>query len=259
MSAARSLTTNTHPVVEAGGDAQAGPWPRGVSREAVLSIGYVADELKKEFPTLTVSKIRFLENEGLVIPARTGSGYRKYSQADIERLRFILTRQRDSYLPLRVIGDELSALDAGHDIEVAPVARVVASEGKVVTPQNRAYISARDLSDLTGVDRETLEEYSRLGLITPDMAGYFPTRTVHVVALVRRLEAEGVDTRVLRSVRHSAERSADIVDQLVDSQRARGRSGDKEKAAARATDLGELFADLHREMLRTALSGLNYS
>lgn len=256
MSAAQQLSTR--PVIEAGGDADSGPWPRGVSREPVLSIGYVADELQKEFPTLTVSKIRFLENEGLVSPARSGSGYRKYSQADIERLRFVLTRQRDAYVPLRVIGDELTALDAGHDIEVAPIARVVASDGKVVTPQNRAYIPARDLSDLTGVDLDTLEEYTRLGLITPDMAGYFPTRSVQVVTLIRRLESEGVDLRVLRSIRQSAERAADLVDQVVDSQRARGRSADKEKAAARATDLGELVADLHREMLRTAISRLNY-
>lgn len=258
MSAAQDVNTRSRVIVEAGGSSETGPWPRGVSRDPSLAIGFVAEELKKEFPTLSVSKIRFLETEGLVIPARTGSGYRKYSLADIERLRFILSRQRDSYLPLRVIGDELAALDAGHDIEVAPVARVVTSDGKVVTPQNRAYIPARDLSDLTGADHESLEEYTRLGLITPDMAGYFPTRSVHVVALIRQLEAEGVDLRLLRSVRHSAERAADMVDQLVDSQRARGRSGDKEKAAARATDLGELFAHLHREMLRTALSGLQH-
>lgn len=238
-------------------ESQSGPWPRGVSREAVFSIGHVADELKREFPTLTVSKIRFLEGEGLIVPARSGSGYRKYSQSDIERLRFVLARQRDSYVPLKVIGAELLALDAGHDVELAPVARLVASDGKVVQPQNKPYIPLRDLMDLTNTDQDVLERYVKLGLITPDIAGYFPVRSVQVVTLLRRLEAEGVDARLLRSVHSSSDRGADIIESLVVNERNRGRSGDKERAGARATDLGELLADLYREMLRTSLIQLN--
>lgn len=233
------------------------PWPRGVSRDAIFSIGYVAEELQKEFPALTVSKIRFLEGEGLIVPARSSSGYRKYSQADIERLRFVLARQRDSYHPLKVIGDELLALDAGHDVEIAPIARVVASDGKVIVPQNRPYIPLRDLMDLTGAEQDSIERYVTFGLITPDIAGYFPVRSVQVVALLRRLEAEGFDARILRSVHSASDRGADLIDSMVANLRARGRSGDKERASARATDLGELLAELYREMLRTSLSRLN--
>lgn len=233
------------------------PWPVGVSREPVLSIGQVVDAVAGEFPAITVSKIRFLEGQGLVSPVRSGSGYRKYSRADVERIRFVLAQQRDSYAPLRVIGERLRALDAGHDLEVAPTARIVTSEGRVVVPPNRSSLPARDLADLTGTDLDTLDRYARLGLITPDLAGYFPSRTVHVVLLLAALESEGVDARVLRPVRTGAERSADVIDQAVSSQRSRQRAGDLERAAARSTELGELFADLHREMLRVSLAQLN--
>ena len=115
---------------------------------------------------------------------------------------------------------------------------------------------AADLADLTGVDMETLERYTRLGLITPDLAGYFPARCVQTVSAIARLECAGVDVRVLRAVRQGAERSADIIDQTVSSQRGRGRGADRERARARAVELGELFAELHREMLTVAVSAL---
>lgn len=238
---------------------ETGPWPRGVSRDPVLSIGQVVDQLAPQFPAVTVSKIRFLEDQGLVAPTRSASGYRKYSQADVDRLRFVLTQQRDSYAPLRVIGDQLRALDAGHEVEPHPTARVVASEGHVVVPGNRRMLPARDLADLTGVDLETLERYVQLGLVAPDLAGYFPARCVQVVQLLVILESQGMDARVLRSVRNGAERSADLIDQAVSSQRSRSRAGDLEKASARSSELGEVLADLHREMLRVSLSRLNAS
>jgi len=245
------------PSPSAAGDPPGEPWPRGVPRDPELSIGQVVDALCQEFPAVTVSKIRFLEDQGLVRPVRSGSGYRKYSRADVERLRFVLIQQRDSYAPLRVIGDQLRALDAGHDIDPVPTARVITSEGHVVVPTTRSSLPARDLSDLTGAGIDVLERYTALGLITPDMAGYFPSRTVQVVGLLRALESQGVDARVLRSVRTGAERSADLIDQAVSSQRARNRASDLERAGSRSMELGELMADLHREMLRVSLFQLN--
>ncbi len=235
------------------------PWPRGADRRPVHSIGQVVGELKAEFPAITLSKVRFLEEQGLVTPARTGAGYRKYSRADIERLRFVLAAQRDSFTPLKVIGDQLRALDAGHEVETARSARVVASEGRVVAPSNARSISARDLSDLTGVNLDGLERYVRLGIIAPDIAGYFPARALQVVQILVQLEAQGFDARLLRSVRTGAERSADIVDQTVSSQTSRRRSGDVERAHALVGECGELLADLHRELLRVSLSQLQSS
>ncbi|QPK80454.1 MerR family transcriptional regulator [Schaalia sp. ZJ405] len=236
---------------------EGGAWPRGVSREPAISIGEVVSRLRLEFPAVTSSKIRFLEDQGLVSPARTGSGYRKYSLADIERLRLILTRQRDSFAPLKVIGEELRGLDAGHEVDFSRSPRVVASEGKVVSSGNRRALPARDLCDLTGVDISIVERYVSLGIITPDIAGYFPARSIEVIRLLAELESMGLDARLLRSVRTGAERSADIIDQTVSSQRSRKRSGDRERAHARSVELGELMAKLHLELLRISVGRLN--
>ena len=168
-------------------------WPHDADHSPELSIGRVVDALKDEFPAISLSKVRYLESEGLVSPARTGSGYRKYSAADVERLRYVLTEQRDSFTPLSVIRAQLAALDAG---------------------------------------------------------------CVQAVSTIARLESAGVDVRVLRAVRQGAERSADIIDQTVSSQRGRGRGADRERARARAIELGDLFAELHRDMLAVAVSSL---
>ncbi len=175
----------------------------------------------------------------------------------MERLRYVLAEQRDSFTPLSVIRSQLDALDAGHTPTRRRVAQVVSSEGHTVSLGGRRAIPASDLADLTGVDVDTLERYSRLSLITPDLAGYFPARCVHAVTAIARLECAGVDVRVLRAVRQGAERSADIIDQTVSSQRGRGRGADRERARARAIELGDLFAELHREMLTVAVSALS--
>ena len=224
------------------------PWPRGISREPELSIGQLVERLKAEFPAITQSKVRFLEDKGLVVPARTSAGYRKYSQADLERLRYVLASQRDSYSPLDVIRDQLRALDAGHEVSRRRAAQVVASEGKVVSLGNRRSIPAADLADLTGCELAAIERYVS--------AGYFPSRSVQVILQIRELEALGVDARTLRSVRHGAERSADLIDQTVLSQTPRDRAIDRERQNSRRLELGERFAQLHHEMLRVALSQL---
>ena len=235
---------------------EARSWPQDADHSPELSIGRVVDALKEEFPAISLSKVRYLESEGLVAPARTGSGYRKYSAADVERLRCVLTEQRDSFTPLSVIRTQLDALDAGHTPTRRRVAQVVSSEGQTVSLGGRRAIPAADLCDLTGVDMETLERYTRLGLITPDLAGYFPSRCVQAVSAIARLECAGVDVRVLRAVRQGAERSADIIDQTVSSQRGRGRGADRERARARAGELGEVVAELHRDMVTVAVSAL---
>src|SRR5690554_5541588 len=90
-----------------------GPWPQGISRHATMRISDVLAALDAEFPAVSHSKLRFLEEQGLVTPVRTPAGYRQYSPADVERLRYVLRQQRDRYLPLKVIGAQLAALDEG--------------------------------------------------------------------------------------------------------------------------------------------------
>lgn len=254
--AAKASNSNTdNPDVSAHTE-DSGPWPRGVSREPVLSIGAVVDIIRAEFPATTVSKIRFLEDQGLVKPHRTNAGYRKYSRADIERIRFILAQQRDSYAPLKVIYGQLCALDSGHDVEPVPPARLVSSEGKLLPNAATDFVTARDLKDLTGCSTKSLEEYAKLGLITPDLSGHYPKRTVQLVTLLMQLQDLGIDSRLLRSIKSSADRSADIIDQSVRSRTRRDRPGEKERARAQASELGDLFADVNREFLALAIAAL---
>lgn len=233
-----------------------GPWPRGYSTTPELSIGAVTEFVAREFPATTVSKIRFLEDKGLIKPHRTSSGYRKYSRTDIERIRFILTQQRDSYAPLKVILDQLRALDAGHDVEPVPTARLVSSEGVTLIPPSKRTLTPRELSDLTGLSATQLEEYVRLGLIVPDLGGHFLTRTVYAIQAIVELEEAGLPARLLRSVKQGAERSADTIDQVVTSRQNRKKAGEKERSRAQASDLAEVFGRLHNEMLAIAVEKL---
>lgn len=230
-------------------------WPHDLSHEAHLTIGRVHEILVKEFPSLQVSKIRFLEQAGLIEPQRTNSGFRIFSDAEVERLRYILQRQRDSFLSLPAIGLELQALDAGHEVKPEPTARIVTDRGRSRLPSG-ASVSVRELCDLTGINKQTVETYVKHGLLTPDMAGYFPARSVKIVQLIGEVESRGLGARYLRSVRNSAERHVDLVDQSVDPLRARGRSLDHERADAMERDLSELICDLYREFSRLSVDRL---
>ena len=115
------------------------PWPQGISRRATMRISDVLRALRAEFPHVSHSKLRFLEEQGLIEPVRTASGYRQYSPADVERLRFVLVEQRDRYLPLKVIKDRLAALDAGTDAEtLAPRLAPPAGDPRAAAVRPRA-------------------------------------------------------------------------------------------------------------------------
>lgn len=231
-----------------------GTWPRGVDRTPKYSIGAVVSLLTKEFPATTVSKVRFLEDQGLVKPFRTGSGYRKYSSADVERIRFILTQQRDSYAPLKVIHEQLVSLDGGHDIGPEPAARLVASGGVVIQPADEQTVSLRTLRDLTGASHDLIEECVKAGLIHPDLGGHFPAKAVRIVSLSIALAAGGLEPRLLRTVRTSAERCAELAERVVLSRESRQRPGDRERTRAQAQDLSQTISELHNEILTLAVN-----
>ena len=141
-----------------------------------MSIGVVLERLREEFPDVTVSKIRYLESEGLITPQRTASGYRRFTDADVERLRYILVTQRDNYLPLKVIREQLEAMDSG---EVAALMAPDAESGApMVSPENfRAPASTKltdtDVAAQAETDAATVAELTKAGLISPDAAGYY--------------------------------------------------------------------------------------
>ncbi len=166
---------------------------------AGVSIGQVLDELRPEFPDISPSKIRFLEAEGLIQPLRSSAGYRRFAVADIERLRFILTAQRDEYLPLRVIKDRLDAVDgtaAGGPGEVPAVA-----------------MTRSELLTAAGAVEGTLAELEDYGLVR--RARVYGTQALSVVREAVLLAEYGIQPRHLRAVKASADREASLVEQAV--------------------------------------------
>lgn len=232
---------------------EGGPWPRGVSRRASMSIGAVVGKLKDEFPAVTVSKVRFLEDQGLVTPVRTGSGYRKYSAADLERLRYALTRQRDNYLPLRVIRDELEELDVGREIHVEPPARIVARDGETVLPAPHERVSVARVCELTGATEQQLDDLVSAGLVATDTRGRMTGRAVPIVAAAVSLGEYGLTPRHLRSVRMGAEREADTIEAVVAPLLARRSGAGRERGVAVAAELAKFYSDLHGHLLQQAL------
>lgn len=135
----------------------AGPSPRrGAQQDVLLTIGKVIALLEPDFPDLSVSKIRFLEAEGLITPSRSGSGYRKYTDADVERIRYILAAQRDHFWPLKVIREALDALDRGEELP------------EVVAPQRAERLTAAELAAAADATPALVEDLSGVGLISPD-------------------------------------------------------------------------------------------
>lgn len=257
------MTPSAHVAAPRGGDdphdaaeEPSGPWPPGASTRPTMTIGAVLAVLTPEFPAVRISKLRFLEEQGLVTPSRSGSGYRMYSQSDVERLRFALTAQRDSFLPLRVIRDQLADLDAGLPVEGSPGTRVVTRDGELVKPRPSARVRAQEIADLTGAGLSQVQEVADAGLIVADARGRYPGRAVTVVQHAIELARQGISPRHLRTVRTAAERHADTIDQVVAPLRAQRSGAGRERGAARAQELGELYALLHTELLRQAVDEL---
>ena len=224
-----------------------------------MKISEVVDRLKAEFPALSLSKVRYLEGEGLIAPFRVGNGYRRYSQADVERLRYTLTAQRDEYLPLSVIRQRAAAagpksvtfLDASPQApEPSPVPRVVAAGGHAVMGSS---LDAASLAHHAGASMAQLEELVTIGVVVPDAHGRFDTRSLRTVSLALRAHRLGIPLRNLRSVRAAAEREADVVDLAVRYKRLRSSTA----AEDAASELAGVLAELHTALLHQAVSALS--
>lgn len=229
-------------------------WPRGVSREPTMRISDVLAVLGPDFPALTPSKLRFLEDQGLVEPRRTPGGYRQYSPADVERVRYVLREQRDRYLPLRVIADQLAALDAGETDE-ALVPRLAASDGeRTGTGARRSTLTS--VAEAAAVTPEFVAELVRAGILVPDAAGHLDPWATEVVAVAAALGEHGVDARHLRGFRTAADRQVALVDQIAAPLRGQRSGGAQAHAATVAAEVGELCGRLHAAMLREGIARL---
>jgi DNA-binding transcriptional MerR regulator len=219
----------------------------GRASSALLSIGEVLAELRPEFPDTTISKLRFLEAEGLVEPQRTAAGYRKYSREDVARLRFVLTAQRDQYLPLKVIRDQLASL------EIPPPRPTLVAVG---SPADRELRLTRDeLLARSGLDEAMLVEVERLGLVTPLSPGRYDADALAVAEAVAGLSGYGLEPRHLRAYRTAADREVGLFAQLVAPLARQNDPAARARADQTARDLVRFSQQLHAALVRVGLRG----
>ncbi|MEV4789966.1 MerR family transcriptional regulator [Streptomyces tuirus] len=221
----------------------------------LMSIGAVLNALRDEFPEVTISKIRFLESEGLIEPQRTPSGYRKFSAHDVERLGHVLRMQRDHYLPLKVIREHLAAMERGEAVQLPVVGRQRDGASVPEPPEGptAARIGRDELLAAVGVEQQELKEWESYGLLTPLEDGAYDAEAVTVALLVVELGRFGIEPRHLRAMKAAAEREAGLVDQVVAPLRRHRNPQTRAHAEARTKELAGLTVKLHAALVRTAL------
>lgn len=224
---------------------------------STLTIGEVLTELQEEFPALAASKLRFLEERGLVHPARTPAGYRKFTGDDVERLRFVLAVQRDQFLPLKVIREHLDALDRGERPAPLPGGHAFEAGRAADEGPGPRRLTAQQLQDLHGLTPSDTAELERFGLLpAPDGQGRYPVHAAEVVAAVAVLTAHGLEPRHLRPVRAAVDRELGLVQQAVGPAAARRDEDSRARAAETARRLGEAMLALHGALLADGATAL---
>ena len=225
-----------------------------------MSIGTVLAQLRDDFPDITISKIRFLESEGLVTPERAPSGYRRFSQADCERLRFVLTAQRDRYLPLKVIKEQLDAIDNGNGGFGPGGTRVLSAARGTVAPAidfgaRAGRVSRESLIERTGVDSAFVTELQRNGLLAAGPAGFFDEDAVRLVEAAAALASYGLETRHLRAFKVSADREAGLVAQIANPIAKGKGTGARDRAEELVREIAALSVTLHTQLVKAAVKG----
>jgi len=226
------------------------------------SIGEVLVAVKTEFPDITISKIRFLESEGLITPERTPSGYRKFYVDDVDRLKSILRMQRDEYLPLKVIKERLvqsDAVDEGADVELEGAK--AEGEGASVSEElaeapTGLQMSLEEMSAATGVDRERIKELESFGIVCthgPEGGRYYDGEDYIVLSIVKDFLRHGIEPRHLTMYKHFADRESSFFEALV-APTLRQRNPDARRAATQTlTDLSVTSRKFKQALLRNAL------
>ena len=231
----------------------------------LLTIGAVLEALTPEFPDISISKIRFLEAEGLLAPERTKSGYRRFSPDDLERLRYILTAQRDRFWPLKVIRESLDKLERGLEPANGSAAsarpQVPAAAGDPALPTafdltRRSALRMTDveLREAAGLDQGTFDALSTYGLLRPDTSGHYGDAALAVARAAGALAAYGIEPRHLRPFRTAADREIGLVQQVVPPVRGQGRG---KNAAVHSDPTAKILAEciaLHTALVKAGLA-----
>ncbi|PCE14216.1 MerR family transcriptional regulator [Microbacterium sp. SZ1] len=211
----------------------------------LLSIGQVLARLTPEFPDLTSSKLRFLEVQGIVTPSRTESGYRKFSQADIERLRLGLTLQRDHYLPLSVIREQLDEAQAGGDAAL--------SAPPSIAPTPRRY-RRDELLSAAGAGPQLLNDAISTGVVTAQET--YPESTVSLLRGLVALDRHGIEPRHLRSLRQSADREVALIESALSALLRRTDAASRGKAGEMAPSLAAKIDEVRSHFVKEAIAKL---
>lgn len=231
----------------------------GVPARAYLSIGEVLSKLRNEFPDVTISKIRFLETEGLLEPARTPSGYRKFTTNDLERLRYVLAAQRDQYLPLRVIKENLDALDRGlqpaANGEKSRAPRIASVDGELPTyaSDKNLKLTRSELLDASNISEKQLSELESYGLITIK-GRYYDGDALAIARVVSELSAFGIEGRHLRSYKTAADREIGLIEQVIAPLLKQRGSESGARAQEVSRELASLSIRLHAALIASGLS-----
>ena len=233
-----------------------------VPARAYLSIGEVLGKLRGDFPDITISKIRFLESEGLNEPQRTPSGYRKFTASDLDRLRYVLLLQRDQYLPLRVIKENLEALDRGLEPAanggVASPRPALASVDGDSSPESFVHTSDMRLSreellkasGLTDTQLVDLESYGFVAL----RGRHYDSDALSVAKSVAEMAGFGIETRHLRSFKSAADREIGLIEQVITPIIRQESADSKARAEEVQKQIASLSVRLHASLVRAGLN-----
>jgi DNA-binding transcriptional MerR regulator len=231
---------------------------------AFMSIGEVLATLRTDFPDVTISKIRFLESEGLIEPERTASGYRKFSRDDVARLRYVLSAQRDNYLPLRVIKAHLEAIDRGLEPPATAgggpqVPRALAVAEGLPGPEafgrdaSELRLSREELVEAAGVDAALLDTLEQYGLVAARPGGYYDGDALVIAKTVADMSRFGLEPRHLRAFRAAADREVGLVEQVVAPLVRQRNPEARGRAEEVARELAALSVKLHAMLVKSGL------
>ena len=231
--------------------------PLARNSRAYLTIGEVLNALRGEFNDISISKIRFLEAEGLIQPGRSDSGYRKFDRNDVDRLRYVLRAQRDHYLPLRVIKEHLSAMDRGLEppqlIDASPQVPKITLNSR---ERNRkpVRLTEEELISASGLSHKQLTELEKKGLISrlPD-GRHFEDWSLKICKIAENLSRYGIEPRHLRSEKTSRDRELSLIDQVISPFAKRNHPDAIDKANDMKREIAGLMNLLQAALLYSAL------
>lgn len=234
------------------------------SEESLLNIGQVLDVLREEFPTISIPKIRFLEEKGLVSPERTAAGYRKFSAADVERLRYVLVLQRDHEQSLKRIAEILDAIDRGLEppplLKLTPTVPDVALEADgMPSPESfrrddQMRLSRKEVLKIAEISEELLTRLEEFGLINPAPGtGYYDADALVIATTAAELAEFGIEPRHLRAFKAAADREVGLIEQVVAPQRRTGDRDSQARTADTQAQVAALSMRLHGTLVKAGL------